>query len=107
MKTFDDHWKLYVFKNKNISLSLRVTSFFVLTFHFDFDEFEMMLDNWREGVQFRTNKSLCVEHKYKGKPDEYVRFTIDQYNFRFTVEEFEQLERSYYHQIANEMPWDE
>lgn len=105
MKTFDDFWKLYVFKNTSkVSLSFMVSPRFVKTFHFSINEFEMILETYNDGGYNHMGK--CIEHKYAHRPDEYIRFSVDSFHFRLTVGEMFALVQEFYRQLDNEMPWD-
>jgi hypothetical protein len=102
MKEFGDELKLYYFKNKkSISLSIRLSSQYVLTFYIPESAFQELLDG-AAGPSGSTSGPYFLMYK-----KEYVRLTIESgtatHNFRLAHEKWNPLIESYREKRADEL----
>ena len=107
---FTNKFKLYVEKN-TVKLSIKINSSFVNTYIFSISQFNDVIDNWRTGIEFRTdNGSWMFQHKKRGprpicEPANYVRIDFwrdeQSFHYRATYDEMIDLEKDYYYQKAN------
>ena len=104
--------KLYLFKDKNIKLCLRVSDNMVHHFNWDIELFEDMLLNWRTHW---AKDRWDIMWKTRGPrperaPASYVSMSFYQtgqgLHFRFDYDDFVALEKDYYYQKHNKMHWD-
>jgi hypothetical protein len=118
MLEFTDTFKIYLFKDKQrVDWSIRVSSNHVHTYSLTVDEFEGMLNNWKQpaGYTFSIGGTHAfVQHKTttprpESKPTSYVRITIWKgvdHQYRVDYADMIALEDSYHHQKNNVMYWD-
>jgi hypothetical protein len=118
MLEFTDTFKIYLFKDKQkVDWSIRVSSNHVHTYSLTVEEFEGMLNNWKQpaGYTFSIGGTHAfVQHKTttprpESKPTSYVRITIWKgvdYQYRVDYSDMVALEDSYHHQKNNVMYWD-
>ena len=112
---FNSPVKIYLFKDRaRVKMTVMVRPTFAMTYLWDQPEFERMVTTWRnefEGKALGTN-IFCGPKKSKDPATEgekFVRFSaMTQYGteHRFSVRTMMDLEREYFHQKENEMPWD-
>lgn len=109
--------KIYLFKDLNkVDISFKVTKKLVITYHLSTEKFELLVNNWKNGINFNEdNFYWYVQHKKSGsKPENkkasFVRCSISKngstFHYRFTFEDFVVLEKDYFFQKNNIMFWD-
>ena len=107
--------KIYLFKDrKRVKMTVMVRPTFGMTYLWEQPEFERMIDTWQnefEGKALGTNVFIGPKKSKdeKTKDEKYVRMSfMTQYGteHRFSYAVMLDLERDYYHQKNNEMPWD-
>jgi hypothetical protein len=115
---FSDPFKVYLFKDKKrVKLSFKITDYVVVNREFSQEDFEYILDHWKEedGVEgnirdIDNNKIWWYHSKFGPRPEcepaDFVGVNINRYSFRFSVNDMESLENAYFHQKNNKMHWD-
>ena len=112
---FDKKVKLYVFKNEGMaSVSFLINEWTTVNKRFTIDEMTQIANNWRQGVSGLETEDagrIWWEHRDVGprpleEPASFVGISIQGWNFRLTVEEMEQLEKEFIHQLNNKNHWD-
>lgn len=107
--------KIFLFKDrKRVKMTVMVRPTFGLTYLWEQEEFERMLENWQNEFEGKAlGANVFVGPKKSKDPqhegEKYVRVSImSQYGteHRFPFRVFMDLEREYYHQKTNKMPWD-
>jgi len=107
--------KIYLFKDrKRVKMTVMVRPTFGLTYLWEQDEFERMITTWQnefEGKALGANVFIGPKKSKdpEVKDEKYVRVSImSQYGteHRFSYKTFIELEREYFNQKENEMPWD-
>ena len=111
VKTFSDTFKFYLFKHRSrCKLTVMITETFGVTYLWDQDQFEDMITSWEEEW---TGKALGTDIFVGPKKGEdkqrFVRFSGSAQfgtEHRFTYAEMAELNKQYFHQKNNPMPWD-
>jgi hypothetical protein len=107
--------KIFLFKDRNrVKMTVMVRPTFGITYLWEQEEFERMLENWQNEFEGKAlGANVFVGPKKSKDPqmegEKYVRVSImSQYGteHRFSFRTFMDLEREYYHQKTNKMPWD-
>ena len=112
---FNSPVKIYLFKNRaRVKMTVMVRPTFAITYLWDQAEFERLVTTWQnefEGKALGTN-IFCGPKKSKDpkmSDDKFVRFsamTEFGVEHRFSYNTMLDLEREYFNQKENEMPWD-
>ena len=107
--------KIYLFKDRQrVKMTVMVRPTFGITYLWEQEQFEYMLENWQNECNCKAlGANIFVGPKKSKDPqhedEKYVRFSaMTQYGteHRFSYRVFMNLEREYYRQKNNEMPWD-
>lgn len=121
VKPFTEKIKIYLFKErKRVKMTVMVTQDYAITYLFDQEKFEDMINNWQSEW---TGKALGTDifigpKVFKPTPDQkgeglkaerFVRFSaFGAYGIehRFSYNDMDELYETYYHQKNNVMHWD-
>lgn len=107
--------KIFLFKDRQrVKMTVMVRPTFGLTYLWDQEEFERMIENWQNEFEGKAlGANVFIGPKKSKDPqmegEKYVRMSVmTQYGteHRFSYRTFMDLERDYVHQKYNEMPWD-
>jgi hypothetical protein len=110
--------KIYLFKDKKtVSISFLVSPSLVNQYTLLQNEFENIINNFNNTVEFETSKGTYwyIERKeYGPRPDKiyspYIRVSVSTHglnsHYRFTIEEFSKMISDYKYQKNNKMYWD-
>jgi len=109
MKTFDDTFKLYAYKDLDrCDLSIRSSDNLVFTFRLTHSELKNMLNH--DQAEFHTMTGLYFFYLHKKKINT-IRLTVGvngiDLNFRISVDDWQWLKDEYMRQLTNIMPWDD
>lgn len=99
---FQDGIKLYVEGNE-VQVGLRISDTCVFKVTFLIEEFQYILDNWRNGVEgYKTKMAGRIWWSYrdcgprpKCEPMEFVAVSVKSHEFRFCVHDMEQAEAQF------------
>ena len=113
MKTFDKSFKLYAYKKYDIcDISLKVNDNFVLTYRWTHEEIKKIFEGayTKPGINVQLECGTKMYAVVKTKFDA-VRFTINthggNFNLRFPIIDFEELQKDYTFQMNNSVNWDD
>jgi hypothetical protein len=111
IKPFTDLFKLYLFKHRErVKLTVMVNETFGITYLWDQDQFEDMITSWRDEWTGKARGSDIFVGPKKGEGRErFVRFSSSAQfgcEHRFSLEQMDELEKDYFNQKNNTMPWD-
>ena len=109
--------KIYLFKNKDrVDVRVKITDELTNGYRFTIQEFESIMESWKEGIEFETEWGyVFVQHKTHGprperQPCSYVRFSISvgnmDFHHRLSFDTMHELEKEYTYQKTNTMHWD-
>jgi len=109
--------KIYLFKDKDrVDVSVKITDDLTNGYRFTSQEFESILESWKEGIEFETEWGyVFVQHKTHGprperQPCSYVRFSVSvgnmDFHHRLNFDTMHELEKEYLYQKTNTMYWD-
>ena len=109
MKPFKDNFKMYLYKNDKVKLTVRMSDNCAREYHFSIPVFEILLREWNTPtwleLEVLNNTSIVVEDK-----GNYVKFTSYKdgliVHHRITFEDMIQLNVEYQRQSNNRMHWD-
>lgn len=118
MTRYDKPIKIYLFKHKGtVSVSFLVSPVLVNQYTLTTDEFENIINNFQNTVEFETEKGIhwYIESKEFGpRPEKkygpYVRVSVSimgmNSHYRFNLQEWNDMIAEYKNQKNNEMYWD-
>jgi|SaaInlV_100m_DNA_5_1039725.scaffolds.fasta_scaffold105839_2 hypothetical protein len=112
IKPFTDVFKLYLFKNRErVKLTVMVTETYGVTYLWDQEKFEEMITTWQDewsGKARGTDIFVGPKKSPEGR-ERFVRFSgYGQYGteHRFSYNQMRELNKEYFYQKNNKMPWD-
>lgn len=114
MIKFSTPIKIYVFKDqKEVAVSFKVTETCVFRKWIKQEQFQYIMDNWREGVEgYETDMGkVWWSHRDRGPrplcpPADFVAIDFGDWSFRITTKEMEELEKEFERQKITKNHWD-
>lgn len=111
---FSDPIKIYVFKDQGeISISFMISPGCVINKDMSIADFQTICDDWRtgvEGLETDMGKVWWSHRRFGPRPDmnpaDFVAISFNDWNFRITTQEMEQLVETFNYQLNNKNHWD-
>jgi hypothetical protein len=118
MLEFSQPLKIYLFKDRrDVDFAIRVSPNCTNTYHLTQEQFENIIQNWRQGIRVKTGQTgWNIEYKKVGprpecEPASYVRITVwangVTTNYRVDYTDMVNLEKDYFYQVNNKMYWEQ